>query len=312
MNFIGGKINVKYGWAILGYGMTAKKKKILYNEGGQLAPWRENLNTIIFGAETTLGKAFDVVLIISIICSVIAVMLGSVGWIQQKYWEILFYFEWFFTILFTLEYCLRLISVRRPLLYARSFFGLVDFLSIIPTYLSFLFPSIKYMLVIRTLRLLRVFRVLKLAAYMDEAQVLMSALSKSWRKILVFLHTILTLVVVFGSLMYVVEGSEAGFTSIPKSVYWAIVTLTTVGYGDIAPQTPLGQMIAAFIMVMGYGIIAVPTGIYSAELIKTYKPENITNHACPDCGKTGHDYNAEYCKFCGHSLENQEFSSQDS
>ncbi len=281
------------------------KKRINYNEGDKHAPWRESLNHIIFGSETKVGKAFDVVLIISIICSVIAVMLGSVNWIQIKYEEILFYTEWFFTLLFTLEYCLRLISVRRPLLYVFSFFGIVDFLSIIPTYLSFLFPSVKYMLVIRILRLLRIFRVLKLSAYMDEAQVLSSALNKSWRKILVFLHTIFTLVVIFGSLMYVVEGSEAGFTSIPKSIYWAIVTLTTVGYGDIAPLTPLGQFIAAFIMVMGYGIIAVPTGIYSAELIKTYKPEKISNHACPDCGKTGHDYDAEYCKFCGHSLENQ-------
>jgi voltage-gated potassium channel len=288
------------------------KKRINYNEGDKHAPWRESLNHIIFGSETKAGKAFDVVLIISIICSVIAVMLGSVSWIQIEYEEILFYVEWFFTLLFTLEYTLRIISVRRPLLYAFSFFGIVDFLSIIPTYLSFLFPSIKYMLVIRILRLLRIFRVLKLSAYMDEAQVLSSALNKSWRKILVFLHTIFTLVVIFGSLMYVVEGSEAGFTSIPKSIYWAIVTLTTVGYGDIAPLTPLGQFIAAFIMVMGYGIIAVPTGIYSAELIKTYKPEKISNHACSDCGKTGHDYDAEYCKFCGHSIENQVSSYPDS
>ena len=279
------------------------RKKITYDEGETLAPWREALNTVIYGSETRLGKAFDVALIISIIISVISVMLGSVDQFQIKYQEILFDIEWFFTILFTLEYALRLISVRRPLLYARSFFGIVDFLSVIPTYLSFLFPSIKYMLIIRMLRLLRVFRILKLAEYMDEAQVLMTALHKSWRKILVFLHAILTLVVIFGSLMYVVEGKEAGFTSIPKSVYWAIVTLTTVGYGDIAPQTPVGQMIAAFIMIMGYGIIAVPTGIYSAELVKTFIPDRINNDACPDCGKTGHDYNAEYCKYCGHILD---------
>ncbi len=280
-----------------------KRNKFNYNEGVALSAWRESLNEIIFGSETRLGKVFDVVLIISIICSVIAVMLGSVTQIYLQYSEILFYIEWFFTLLFTLEYALRLISVRRPLRYTLSFFGLVDFLSIIPTYLSFLFPSIKYMLVIRILRLLRVFRIFKLSAYMGEAQTLMSALSKSWRKILVFLYTILTLVVVFGSMMYVVEGSESGFTSIPKSVYWAIVTLTTVGYGDIAPQTPLGQMIAALIMIMGYGIIAVPTGIYSAELIKTYKPERISNNACPACGETGHDYDAEYCKYCGHFLD---------
>ncbi len=278
------------------------RQKLYYNQGKPLDPWRESINEIIFGSETRLGKAFDLVLIFSIICSVIAVMLGSVSKIYLQYSELLFYIEWFFTLLFTLEYSLRLVSVRRPLRYATSFFGIVDFLSIIPTYLSFLFPSIKYMLVIRILRLLRVFRILKLSAYMDEAQVLMNALNKSWRKILVFLYTILTLVVVFGSLMYVVEGSKAGFTSIPKSVYWAIVTLTTVGYGDIAPQTPLGQVIAAAIMIMGYGIIAVPTGIYSAELIKTYSSEKISNDACPDCGETGHDFDAEFCKYCGHLL----------
>lgn len=283
--------------------LNEMNKKILYNDGKRLSPWRESLNTIIFGSETRLGRAFDVILIISIIVSVFSVVIGSVDKFYKEYWEILFYIEWFFTLLFSLEYTLRLISVRRPLLYARSFFGIVDFLSIIPTYLSFLFPSIKYMLIIRMLRLLRVFRVLKLVAYMDEAQVLMSALNKSWRKILVFLFAILALVIIFGSLMYVVEGKEAGFTSIPKSIYWTIVTLTTVGYGDIAPQTPLGQMIAAFIMIMGYGIIAVPTGIYSAELVKTFKPDRINNDACPDCGKTGHDYNADFCKYCGHVLD---------
>jgi len=274
-----------------------------YNEGHPLSAWRESLNTIIFGSETRLGKLFDIVLIVSILISVLAVMLGSVKKIQWQYHDILFFMEWFFTLLFTLEYILRLISVRKPMLYVRSFFGIVDFLSIVPTYLSFLIPSIKYMLVIRILRLLRVFRILKLSNYMGEAQILLAALNNSWRKILVFLYTILTLVVIFGSLMYVVEGDKAGFTSIPKSVYWAIVTLTTVGYGDIAPQTPLGQMIAAFIMIMGYGIITVPTGIYSAELVQTVKPSKIKNHACPDCGETGHDFDAEHCKYCGHLLD---------
>ena len=279
------------------------RRKVIYNEGSLLSPWRESLNTIIFGSETRLGKAFDVILIISIVMSVLSVVLGTVAGIQMEYQEILIYIEWFFTILFSVEYILRLIAVRKPWLYARSFFGIVDFLSIIPTYLSFLFPSIKYMLIVRILRLLRVFRVLKLAAYMDEAQVLMGALSRSWRKIFVFLHTILTLVIIFGSLMYVLEGKESGFTSIPRAIYWAVVTLTTVGYGDIAPQTPIGQAVAAFIMVMGYGIIAVPTGIYSAELIKTFKSDKINNDACPSCGEDGHDYDAEYCKYCGHILE---------
>lgn len=193
--------------------------------------------------------------------------------------------------------------MQKPGLYARSFFGVVDFLSIVPTYLSLFIPTAKYMLVIRIFRLLRIFRVLKLTAYMGEAQVLMGALRKSSRKIIVFLYTIITLIVVFGSFMYVVEGSESGFSSIPKSMYWALVTLTTVGYGDIAPQTPLGQSIASFIMIMGYGIIAVPTGIYSAELIKTYQPDKISNKACDDCGKIGHDTDAEFCKYCGHPLD---------
>ncbi len=283
--------------------MRVKNSHIkLKSERQNISPWRKSIKEIIFGSETKLGKLFDIVLIISIVLSVLVVMLGSVKPIQLKYSQAFFYLEWFFTILFTLEYLLRLISVQRPLLYMRSFFGIVDFLSIVPTYLSLFLPTVKYMLVIRILRLLRIFRVLKLTAYMGEAQVLMGALKKSSRKIFVFLYAILTLVVVFGSFMYVVEGSDAGFTSIPKSMYWAMVTLTTVGYGDIAPQTPLGQSIAAFIMIMGYGIIAVPTGIYSAELIKTYRPEKISNKACADCGKIGHDIDAEYCKYCGHFL----------
>lgn len=279
-----------------------ENQKIQPEDREAMSPWREEINEIIFGSETMMGKTFDVVLIISIICSVLVVMLGSVSEIQQQYSEMLFYFEWFFTLLFTLEYGLRLVAVKRPLLYARSFFGIVDFLSIVPTYLTLLIPTAKYMLVIRILRLLRIFRVLKLTAYMGEAQVLMGALSKSWRKILVFLHTILTLVVIFGSLMYVIESSESGFTSIPRSMYWAMVTLTTVGYGDIAPQTALGQSIASLIMIMGYGIIAVPTGIYSAELIKTFQPGKVSNDACDNCGKIGHDMDAEYCKYCGHFI----------
>ncbi len=275
-----------------------------FNEGDELSPWRESLNTIIFGAETWPAKLFDVVLIICILISVLSVMLGSVESLNVKYSVVFLYIEWFFTALFTVEYFLRLISVRRPLMYCRSFFGIVDFLSIIPTYLSFLIPGVKYMLVIRVMRLLRIFRILKLSEYLSESHVLLEALNKSRHKILVFLYTVCTLVVLFGSLMYVVEGSASGFTSIPKGVYWAIVTLTTVGYGDIAPQTPWGQLIAAMIMIMGYGIIAVPTGIYSAELIKVNKPD-INNDACPDCGSTGHDFDASFCKFCGHELDEE-------
>ncbi|MGR9117132.1 MAG: ion transporter [Gammaproteobacteria bacterium] len=277
-----------------------------YNAGAPLSPWRETLNRVIFGAETRMGKAFDVVLIISIVMSVIAVMLDSVSKFHDQHAQLLYLTEWTFTLLFTLEYTLRLLCVRRPWLYFRSFFGMVDLLSILPTYLSLFFPGAHYIMVIRILRLLRVFRILKLSEYMDEAQVLMAALYKSFRKITVFLYAVITLVIIFGAMMYVIESANPGFTSIPKSVYWAIVTLTTVGYGDIAPQTALGQMLAATIMIMGYGIIAVPTGIYSAELVKTYKGAQIRNDACPDCGQTGHDFDADYCKYCGHALEQLE------
>jgi voltage-gated potassium channel len=284
--------------------MTPKpNKKPPFNEGDKLSPWRESLNDIIFGAETPLGKGFDIVLIVMIILSIIMVMLDSVEVMQINYVKFFYIGEWFFTLLFTVEYLLRLICVRKPWRYIRSFFGIVDLLSILPTYVGLLVPSVKYMLALRVLRLLRVFRVLKLSEYMQEAHVLMNALDNSFRKIAVFLYVVLTLVIVFGSLMYVVEGSESGFTSIPKSVYWAIVTLTTVGYGDIAPQSPLGQIIASAIMIMGYGIIAVPTGVYSAELFKQYQADKITNDACPDCGATGHDFDANYCKYCGHPLE---------
>ncbi|NVJ61037.1 MAG: ion transporter [Gammaproteobacteria bacterium] len=278
-----------------------------FNQGEPLSPWREKLNEVIFGAETQLGKAFDVVLIVSILLSVLAIMLDSVSSIRLDYGKWLWRIEWFFTIMFTVEYIARLVCVRKPLLYVKSFYGLVDLLSVIPTYLTLFISGAKYMLVIRILRVLRLFRILKLAEYVGEANVLIRALTNSRHKIFVFLYTVLTLVVVFGSLLYVVEGEENGFTSIPKSVYWAIVTLTTVGYGDIAPSTPLGQFIAAAIMIMGYGIIAVPTGIYSAELVRAYTGKE-NNEACPTCGQSGHDYDADYCKYCGHVLEIEEES----
>jgi voltage-gated potassium channel len=282
---------------------TSKTTYHYYNDGEALSPWRESLNEVIFGSETPLGRAFDIGLSISIVLSVIVIMLDSVEAIQSRYGQAIYITEWLFTLLFTLEYGLRLISVRRPWLYFTSFFGLVDLVSILPSYLILLFPGAQSMLAIRILRLLRVFRILKLSAYMNEAQIMMTALSKSSRKIMVFLYSVFMIVVVLGSLVYVAESREAGFTSIPISVYWAIVTLTTVGYGDISPQTPLGQLLASTIMIMGYGIIAVPTGIYSAELIRTYTEGKVRNDACPDCGRTGHDFDADYCKYCGHALE---------
>ena len=288
---------------------TKKPKKNIpprsYNLGDPLSSWRESLNQIIFGSETYAGKIFDIVLIIVILFSIVAIMLDSVQEMQQSYSDSLFFAEWFFTVLFSFEYLLRLISVRKPWLYARSFFGIIDLLSILPTYISLLLPGVHYLVALRILRLLRIFRILKLSEYLEEAEFLLEALSNSSRKISMFLYAVITLVVVFGSLMYVVEGSDSGFTSIPKSVYWAIVTITTVGYGDIAPKTPLGQIIASTIMIMGYGIIAVPTGIYSAELIKSSKADKLYNHACPACGANDHDFDANFCKYCGHYLGKQ-------
>jgi voltage-gated potassium channel len=266
-----------------------------------LMPFRARLHEIIFEADTPGGKLFDVLLILSIVASVIMVMLDSVSSIRQSYGELLYVGEWFFTILFTIEYILRLCSVGRPFAYATSFFGLVDLLAILPTYMSIIFPGTHYLLVIRILRVLRIFRVLKLAQYLGEIQLLKRALLASRRKITVFLFAVMTLVVIFGSLMYLIEKPEHGFTSIPRSIYWAIVTLTTVGYGDISPQTELGQAISAIIMIIGYGIIAVPTGIVTAELTQSYK-KTVTTQACRQCSAEGHDSDAKYCKYCGGEL----------
>jgi voltage-gated potassium channel len=249
---------------------------------------RARLHEIIFEADTPAGKLFDVLLIGSIIVSVSMVMLDSVNSIQARWGRLLYLGEWLFTILFTIEYLLRLYCVRRPMAYATSFFGTVDLLAVLPTYL-------------RILRVLRIFRVLKLVQYLGEARLLSHALRASRRKITVFLFAVLTLVVIFGSLMYLIEDPESGFTSIPQSIYWTIVTLTTVGYGDISPQTGLGQTIAAMIMIIGYGIIAVPTGIVTAELSQTYK-KSVSTQACLECGAEGHDSDAKFCKFCGSRL----------
>jgi voltage-gated potassium channel len=209
--------------------------------------------------------------------------------------------EWFFTVLFTAEYILRLLCVRQPLRYAVSFFGIVDLLAVVPTYLSLFVSGTQSLLVIRALRLLRVFRVLKLAHFVGEAAILRAAIHASMRKILVFLGTVLTLMVIVGTLMYLIEGEQSGFTSIPQGVYWAVVTMTTVGYGDIAPQTALGKILASIVMIVGYGIIAVPTGIVTVELADVRK-RAISTQACPDCGADGHDPDARFCKFCGARL----------
>jgi voltage-gated potassium channel len=271
------------------------------NNQNSPSPLRAKLHEIIFEADTPAGKLFDVLLIVSIILSVVMVMLDSVGSIQTAYGRLLYIGEWFFTILFTIEYCLRLFSVGKPTAYATSFFGVIDLLAVLPTYLSIFFPGTQYFLVIRILRVLRIFRVLKLVQYLGEARMLSQAFRASRRKITVFLTVVLTLVVIFGSLMYLIEDPDSGFTSIPQSIYWTIVTLTTVGYGDISPQTAVGQTIAAIIMIIGYGIIAVPTGIVTAELSQAYK-KSISTQSCPECSAEGHDRDAVFCKFCGSQL----------
>ena len=262
---------------------------------------KRKIHEIIFEADTKAGRLFDILLIVSIILSVAAVMLDSVKRIHQEHGDLLYVVEWVFTILFTIEYLLRLYSVGKPLKYAKSFFGVIDLLAILPTYLSVLFPGSQYFLIIRVLRVLRVFRVLKFVQYLTEADLLMRALRASRRKITVFLFTVVILVVILGSMMYMIEGEESGFTSIPVSIYWSIVTLTTVGYGDISPQTPAGQALASIIMILGYGIIAVPTGIVTAELTHA-KNREVSTQACPECGSEGHDYDAQYCKDCGAKL----------
>lgn len=264
--------------------------------------WRDQLHEIIFEADTPAGKLFDVVLIWSILISVAVVLLDSVASVRVRYGEALYIFEWFFTILFTVEYILRLLSVRQPGRYATSFFGLVDLLAILPTYLSLFIPGSQYLLTIRILRLLRIFRVFKLVAYLSEAQLITAALRASRHKISVFLFAVLVIVVIIGSVMYVVEGAENGFDSIPTGIYWAIVTLTTVGYGDISPQTALGKGVASLVMIIGYAIIAVPTGIVTAELAQVAKKGQITTQACPSCGLEGHDHDATFCKHCGAAL----------
>ncbi len=268
----------------------------------KLYAWQRNLHEIIFEADTRAGKAFDLLLIFSILLSVLAVTLDSVASIKLSYGGWLYGVEWFFTIIFTIEYLLRILSIGKPIRYIFSFFGMVDLLAVIPTYLSLFVPGSQYFIVIRILRVLRVFRVLKLVQYLSEAQALNKALYASRRKIIIFLFTVLTLIVILGSLMYLVEGPRHGFTSIPRSLYWAIVTLTTVGYGDIAPQTNLGQALAALVMVLGYSIIAIPTGIVTVEMSQVFKQGINIGQSCPQCSAEGHADDAHFCKYCGAKL----------
>jgi voltage-gated potassium channel len=254
--------------------------------------WRKDLYVMVFQSDTTAGRRFDGILLLIILASIIIVMLDSIDAIHQNYADVLAYIEWGFTIIFAIEYGLRLYCSPKPLRYAFSFYGLVDLLAIVPGILALYYADAQYLLIIR---------VLKLSPYLKQANYLMSALRGSKQKIVVFLVSVCTLVTVFGTLMYVIEGPEHGFTSIPKGIYWAIVTLTTVGFGDIVPKTPLGQVISSLVMITGYSIIAVPTGIFTAELANAMRGEQL-QHDCPVCKKNSHEHGAAFCSRCGNAL----------
>ncbi|MBW3533241.1 MULTISPECIES: ion transporter [Shewanella] len=266
------------------------------------SPLKRQLRTIIFGTDTPAGRYFDIALMVCIVLSVGLVFLDTVEIFHREYGQLISVLEWVFTIIFTIEYGLRLYCANHPVLYARSFYGLVDLLSVLPSYLALLIPGANFTLVIRILRLFRIFRVLKLLRYLSEGNVLLRAMMQSSRKVFLFFFSVSLIVMVLSSVMYVVEGPDNGFSSIPKSVYWTIVTITTVGYGDITPKTGLGQAIAAFTMLIGYSIIAIPTGILTAEI-----SQEVGRHrdlrSCNQCHKTGHDIDAMYCSRCGCELD---------
>ena len=267
--------------------------------------WRERLYVIVFHTDTPAGRRFDELLLLTILASLAVVMLDSVESIRQQYGAQLKLLEWAFTALFAIEYLIRLYCAPKPLRYAFSFYGLIDLLAVLPGILALIFADAQYLIIVRVIRMLRVFRVLKLTQYLTQANFLLVALRGSRQKIIVFLLSVSTLVTVFGTLMYVVEGPEHGFTSIPTSIYWAVVTLTTVGFGDITPKTPLGQGLATLIMITGYSIIAVPTGIFTAELanaMRTGSGSGGLQHHCPTCDKPSHEAGASFCSRCGNPL----------
>jgi voltage-gated potassium channel len=270
----------------------------------KIEPWRKRLHRIIYEADTPAGKAFDVMLLIIIVLSIIFVMLESVKTLNQRIHEYLIYAEWVITGLFTIEYIARIVCLKKPKRYIFSFYGLIDLISTIPLYLTLLFPAGGALLTIRALRLLRVFRILKVSRYIGEGNKLRRALNDSKAKIFVFLFAVVIICLIAGTAMYIIEGEESGFNNIPVSLYWCIVTLTTVGFGDIHPITPLGQFLAAIIMIMGYGVIAVPTGIVSAEYSKTDKSQQDDKNtkSCFNCGKEHHVNSAKFCSRCGYEL----------
>jgi len=264
--------------------------------------WRQRLYIIIFESDTRAGQRFDTALLLTILASLVVVMMDSIEGMHSQYRDLFNNLEWAFTALFALEYGLRLYCSPKPLGYAFSFFGLIDLLAVLPAILALAFADAQYLLIVRVIRMIRIFRVLKLRQYLSQANLLLTALRGSRRKIVVFLVSVSTLVTVFGTLMYVIEGPANGFTSIPTSIYWAVVTLTTVGFGDITPKTPLGQMVATLVMITGYSIIAVPTGIFTAELTHAMRQDGQLKHDCPHCHKNRHELNAAFCSRCGNLL----------
>lgn len=264
--------------------------------------WKAKLHEIIYEADTKQGKWFDIILILTILVSIILVMLESVDSFNIKYHKFLDISEWIITILFTLEYAARIITIKKPSSYIFSFYGIIDFLATIPKYLSIFFVGTNALIALRALRLLRVFRILKLVRYLGASANLISALKASKTKIVVFLFSVLILTIILGTIMYLIEGPDNGFTSIPYSMYWAIVTLTTVGYGDISPHTPIGQFIASIVMILGYGIIAVPTGIVTSEMTKAENDVIYNTQHCSNCSADKHLDSADFCHRCGEKL----------
>lgn len=283
----------------------ARRKNPHYDPHPDAAHWRRRIHEIIFEADTPEGKAFDVVLIVAILLSVLTIMLDTVEVFHARFGMGFYILEWLFTALFTVEYVLRLLSVRKPLRYAFSFFGLVDLLSILPTYMGLFIPGAHELMVIRMFRLLRIFRVFKLVRFLGEADALREAIVSARHKIAVFLTTVLIIVTIMGALMHVVESQYGNkqFSSLPESMYWAVVTMTTVGYGDITPETAVGKFLSATMMIIGYSLIIIPTGIISAEMAASQKRKHeISTQHCPHCSRDGHDRDAHHCKYCGGKL----------
>jgi voltage-gated potassium channel len=264
--------------------------------------WKQKIHQVIYESNTPAGKAFDIILLILITTSILVVMFDSIPSVHDSYGDTLLAIEWTYTVLFSIEFILRLICIRKPMKYLFSFLGVVDLLSIAPTYLGLFFSGAQTLLVVRALRLLRVFRIFRLRHYINEMQFLLAAIKGSFRKISIFMLMVFTTVIILGSLMYLVEEGRNGFESIPESIYWAIVTITTVGYGDITPATSLGKFVASVIMLMGYGIIAVPTGIITTEMALNARKKHHSHEACPSCGREGHEEDAAFCKYCGSKL----------